>query len=391
MQTPTPADLWRFCVSASDYRRGARLLTGQPKLDVVFICNVRDEAERAVFYRAGSDHTVQENGPRMHLHGVAGQIRGINFTAAEMYSRDGRQKAKAAFVRAVEWSAEQGAKVILLAASTKRLFGRDGAELKRQFPHLLFTLGDNGTALLLCHDIDRALARTGLEGRRPRLLVLGAYGILGTAVCEHLRARGLDFVGFGSNPALLKTFAREHGVPVVSDLEQVGHVDLVVACTHGAESKLTAAHIARLRRNHRRLVVIDVAEPANLERDVWLECRDQLVRQDAGNAYSPDLHYVLGSFSHRRLMLPRGTVFGCFAEAMALHHAIYREHNHTLLTQDWFAVHAANQALVAEAFKSVNVGLPEPCSFGEPVRDFDVELQPAGDVASRTQTVAAAS
>ena len=46
--------LWRCLMAAADYRRHWRTLTGQPKLDVVFICNVRDEAERALFYKPGA-------------------------------------------------------------------------------------------------------------------------------------------------------------------------------------------------------------------------------------------------------------------------------------------------------------------------------------------------
>ena len=87
-------DIWRAAVTIGDYRRGLRLISGHPRLDVVFICNVRDEAERRLFYKAGATPMCQENGPRVHFNGVAGQIRGINFTAEEMYSREGR-KSKA--------------------------------------------------------------------------------------------------------------------------------------------------------------------------------------------------------------------------------------------------------------------------------------------------------
>ena len=238
--------IWRILLALADFRRALRLLVGKPRLDVVFITNIRDHAERRRFFPAGADRLRHASGPRIHLDGIAGQIRGINFTAEEMYSRDGRKKAKAVFVEAVAWAEQQGAKVVLLAASTKRLFGRDGAELKARFPDMVFTIGDNGTAQLLCADIERALQRSRLEGRQARILVIGPYGILGQAVSDYLLGKGYDTVGYGSNRKLLVEFAARTGMPVAHELAQAGQFDLVVACTHSTDAKLTPASIAQL-------------------------------------------------------------------------------------------------------------------------------------------------
>ncbi|MDZ7868332.1 MAG: hypothetical protein U5L02_03880 [Rheinheimera sp.] len=362
--------LWRGLMAAADYRRHWRTLTGQPKLDVVFICNVRDEAERVLFYKPGATSRCQENGPRLYINGVAGQIRGINFTAAEMYSREGRKVAKLAFIDAVRWAEAQGAKVILLAASTKRLFGRDGLELKQLFPQLIFTIGDNGTAQLLCADVDRAIASSGLA--RPRILVIGPYGILGSAVCQHLQQQGAHLLGFGGNETYLREFAENTGIAVVHDLRDTGPVDLVVACTHSDNARLSAEHIALLRKANQKLVVVDVAEPANLDRQVYRTVQNDVIRQDAGNAWSADLTYVLGSLTAKQLMLAQGTVFGCFAEALALYHTVYREYNPTPLSRDWFDVNAFNQTLIAEAFHSLRIGLPQPHCFGKPVGEWSL-------------------
>ncbi|MGR5149499.1 hypothetical protein ACQKP8_23505 [Photobacterium alginatilyticum] len=366
-------DIWRFLLAASDYRRAPRLFSGRSKLDVVFISNVRDEKERALFFSPGASRMAIGMGPRVHINGVAGQLCGFNFTAEEMYSREGRKQAKLAFVEAVKWAQQQGAKVVLLAASTKRLFGHEGTELKKMFPDMLFTIGDNGTAHLLCSDVDRGLNNTSFTNQSPRILVIGAYGILGSAVCRHLHKQQHDFIGFGANPVWLEKFAKETNYPTVNDLSEVGEVDMVVACTHGAESRLTVNTIEQLRRRNRKLLVVDVAEPANLERNVYAQCSDRVIRQDAGNAYSQDLHYVLGALSYKSLMLSRGTIFGCFAEAMALYHAIYQNNNAELRNRDWFDVSASNQAVIAEAFRSLHMGLPTPHCFGREVLDFDLD------------------
>lgn len=366
--------LWRAALAMSDHRRALRLLTDRPRLDVVFITNIRDEAERRRFFPAGASRSAHASGPRLHLQGIAGQVRGINFTAEEMYSREGRKQAKAVFISAVEWAQAQGARVVLLAASTKRLFGRDGAELKQRFPEMTFTIGDNGTALLLCQDVDRALALSQLKGRQPRILVIGPYGILGSAVSRHLMGRGHRVIGYGANERLLQDFSHETGMPVSHRLEELGEVDLVVACTHSTEAKLSCEAVQRLRRRYQRLVVVDVAEPANLDAEVYARCRTSVIRQDAGNAYSPRLHYVLGPLSWNKLHLSRGTVFGCFAEAMALYHAIYRQHNASALTRDWFEVSDFNSAIVREAFTALDIELPRPHCFGRPVEDFSLAM-----------------
>ena len=381
--------LWRAALAAADHRKAMRLLTDRPGLDVAFITNIRDEAERRRFFPAGSPAHRHASGPRIYLGDVAGQVRGIPFTAAQMVDREERKRAKKVFIDAVAWSQDQGARVVLLAASTKRLFGRDGAELRERFPELLFTIGDNGTAHLLCHDVARAIRRAGLL--RPRILVIGAYGILGSAVSRELQRQRHDVVGYGVNAGLLSRFWAETGIQVTSDLEHAGHFDVVVACTHSEESKLDPAAVDHLRRPHRRLLVVDVAEPANLDAETLARCAGKVVRQDAGNGHSPHLKYVLGPLSWNKLHLSQGTVFGCFAEAMSLFHAVYREHNPSALTRDWFEVTDGNMALVREAFQSLDLGLPAPHCFGRLVTDFGLEQMPAGGACMSDAGLGAAS
>lgn len=370
--------LWRFLLCVCDWRRLWRAMLGQPPLDVVFVTNIRDDAERRRFFPAHADRSRHASGPRMHLGGVAAQVRGINFTAEEMYSPEGRRQAKAVFIDAVRWAEQQGAKVVLLAASTKRLFGRDGAELKKQFPRLVFTIGDNGTALLLCADVERAINESGLDRRKLRVLILGPYGILGQAVTEHVQRQGYQAVGHGGNRKLLVELSARTGLPIAHELAEAGPVDVVVACTHSEQAKLTVQAIEQLRRPRQKLVVVDVAEPANLDEATWRECAQRVVRQDAGNGHSPALRYVLGALSHGKLHLPQGTVFGCFAEAMALFDRIFRQHDADALRCDWFEVNARQMALVSEAFQSLDIGLPPPHCFGHPVEGFYLPLAAHG-------------
>jgi len=376
------ADAWRLLLTMTDVRRAWRVLTDRPHLDVAFITNLRDEAERRRFFHAKADLHQHTSGPRMHLDGVTGEVRGINVTAEEILTRAGRKRAKAVFMDAVAWAHDEGARVVLLAAATKRLFGHDGAELKARFPDMVFTIGDNGTAHLLCQDVERAMARARLDKSRARVLVVGAYGHLGRAVSQHLMGQGCDVVGYGTNLRLLEAFSAETGTPVSLSLENAGFFDVVVTCTHSTDAKLTPADVSLLRQPDRKLLVVDVAEPANLDERCLAACQRWVIRQDAGNGYAADLSYLLGPLSYRKLRLPARTVFGCFAEAMALHRAIFTEHNPLMLGRDWFDVNPAQMALVAGAFEDMGLGLPEPHCFGRPVGAFDLSLPQAGVGAS---------
>ncbi|WP_342120640.1 hypothetical protein [Pseudoduganella sp. OTU4001] len=377
------ADLWRTLCRLADWRAHWRYLNGSPVVDVAIITNVRDEHERHLFWGGRRPPRGHSNGARIYLNGVAGRVRGLDITAAELMTREGRARGRELFIDAVRWAESRGARVVLLAASTKRLFGRDGAALKTMFPGMVFTIGDNGTALLLCRDVERALDQAGLD-TRARVLVIGPYGILGTEVTNFLLEQGYRVAGFGATPARLEDFGRRFpGVQLFHDLRLVGDVDAVICCTHSPDAKLTAATVENLRRRARKLLVVDVAEPANLDEDVYAKCHRLVVRQDAGNGHSPLLHFVLGETSSRMLKLAPQTVFGCFAESLALFHSIYRERQHRRLNQDWFSVNRSNMAALADAFQSVEISAARPHCFGQPVTRFNLDFPVVGSAARR--------
>jgi predicted amino acid dehydrogenase len=359
-----------------DWRGWLRWVTGRPMVDVVFITNLRDEAERQRYFGSWVPRDGHANGPRVYLDGVAGRVRGIYVTAEEMLTKEGRRKAQQQFIAACEWAESKGAKVVLLAASTKRLFGRDGKTLQQHFPNLLFTIGDNGTAHMLWADAHRALLKATLIPKRTRVLVIGPYGILGNHMTQRLLKTGYEVIGFGANEAALAETAEQYGIAVASRIQDIAPVDAVVACTHSAAAKLSPACVAHLQKPGRKLLVIDVAEPANLDIDAYAACRNQVIRQDAGTAYSSRLSYVLGPISWRMLMLNRGVVFGCFAEAMTLYHAIYQLGQTQLADIDWFVVNDANTAQVAAAFAGMGFTPPPPNCFGVPVKSFDLHTDP---------------
>ena len=338
----------------SQWRRRVK----KEKVDVVFISNFRDDAERQKYLIRPQIGSEFIDGFRINMGEVYGRLKIINTDTHELLTTKGRRKAKEQFLSATRWAVENGAKVVLLAASTKRLFGRDAKELKEKFPNTIFTIGDNGTAHLLICDTLNAIERNAISKENGKIMVLGAYGILGEAMVEALSVRGYRVIAVGDNVARIKEIEKKYEVQINSSLESLKNIDLVVACTHKKELQLTREIIRTIKPKEKKLVVIDVAEPANLSKEEYLKNREFVIRQDAGNAYSKNISYVLGAFSYKKLSLSKGVVFGCFAEAMAiaLNHCEKR---------DWFEVNSSNIEVVAKMFDEVGITLPTPQCFGK--------------------------
>ena len=366
--------IWRFAVSAMDWRNGLRKTMGQSNIEAVFISNMRDETDRKRYLGQWHPKEGHFNGPRYWINSTAGRTRVINSTTEDLITLSDRERAKEQFIAATQWAKDNGAKVILLAAGTKRLFGEDGAELKKKFPELLFTIGDNGTMLVLQGETFRALELAELKPGKCRIGILGPYGFLGETTTRALKNKGYDLVGAGPNTSALDRIAKAYDIETCQAFTEMGKVDAVVACTHSEKIRLTTEHIELIRRKNKRLLVIDVAEPSNFRSREYQKNREKVIRQDAGNAYSPDLKYVLGAISYRMFRLTRGVTFGCFAETLAI--ASTLQHGKDGVGGiDWFKVSEENMEVVADLFEKVKFTLPSARCFGRPVKSFNLDLK----------------
>lgn len=370
----TLGNTWRFFQETCDWRTHSRRLRSAPLLDAVFISNMRDEVDRLRFMGNWKPSCGHINGPRYHLNGVIAQNRALDSITGDLLSSQGRKKAREQFIAATEWAHKNGARVILLAAATKRLFGEDGQTLRERFPKLIFTIGDNGTALLLRNDIIRAFDAAGLTPTSSRIVVLGPYGHLGQLMTQALCRRGYTVIGAGPNAAALNRASKDYGIKTYQTFDDIDEVDAVIACTHSEKIRMTADIVDRIRRKDRRLLVIDVAEPSNLTEEQLKQCDGNVIRQDAGNAYSPNLKYVLGAISYRMFRLTRGVTFGCFAEAMSLVSAL-RRGEEWVKDINWFQVNEGNMKIVEEMFTRDGFTIPSPRCFGKSVESFALEIQ----------------
>lgn len=370
---------WRAGNEIFDCRSHLRILENE-LIDVVFVTNMRDEVDRKRFLGKFQPKEGHFSGPRYWVNGVAGRTRALNVTSEDLTTEQGRILAKKYFISAVEWARTRGAKVCLLAAGTKHLFddpiNGDGYELKQKFPEMIFTIGDNGTMFLLLQEVFRALKRAGL-GFKSRIVVLGPYGLLGEVVTRILLEKGYtNVIGAGPNSEKLFAIRDKYGINVFPDFERMGKVDAVVACTHSEKILLTADAVDKIRRNDRKLLVVDVAEPSNLKRRVWKKIKKYVVRQDAGNAFNDKLSYVLGPFSYKLFRLSRGVTFGCFAESLAIMLAIKRgEDENKFREMDLFVVSDANMEMAKRIFACEGFTVPSPRNFSKKVKSFDLKIK----------------
>ncbi len=355
------ASIWDATVSVCDWRTWKRILYRQAQVDVVFISNLRDDVDRQRYMGNKKPHLGHVNGARINIKGVIGRLRWIDVDSSEILSPSGRKKAKKQFISAAQWAADRGAKVILLAAATKRLFGQDGDEIIKMFPNIVFTIGDNGTAYLLIEEVFSALQSANLDKSTARIAILGPYGILGNCVVNAMVKNEYKVFGVGSNIAKLGELVVSQGIETTTNLDDLKNIDMVVACTHSKKTLLTSQAVEKIKRPDKKLIVIDVAEPSNFVIEEYRSCQKIAIRQDAGNAYSKNLKYVLNGMSYRMLRLTDGVVFGCFAEALSIGYCLK---NGDDINLDWFDVNPHNIEFTKKMFEKTEFTVPQPRCFG---------------------------
>jgi hypothetical protein len=357
--------IWRFFVALADWRS---LLRRPFEFEVVFLTNIRDATDKKRFLGDWVPSLGHFNGPRYWFKNVSGRTRGIYSLSTDLVHKSAISVARTQCIQAIEYVQARGAKVILLAASTKRLFGRDGAELKEMFPSLLFTIGDNGTAFLLISETMRALSKAKLPVG-SRVCVIGPDGFLGSIIAKRLIEQKYCVVGISNS-------SRNCGdLEVVNSFDDLGEVDAVIACSHSSSLRLNSENIDKIRIKSKKLLVVDVAEPNNLTESEYAKVKEVVVRQDAGNGYNPHLKYVLSWVTYRMFRLSRGVTFGCFMETLVWAKAMKDEPNNSSLRNlNLFEVNDSNMKIISELFDKYQVVAPVPKCFGKKVQSFDLDL-----------------
>lgn len=306
-----------------------------------------------------------------------GHFVGIGLTAQQMMELPVRE-VRGRLLRAVRFAQDElGAHVIGLGGLTVSV--TSGGEWIAQQPEVraAVTHGDSYTVALAMAGIARAAEAAELRLATSRVAVVGAYGLIGSALSRLLAPRCGSLVLMGRIEPKLRRLWKEvgrDGVEITTTLLAVREADLVVTATCWPGTLLDPSHLKR------GALVYDVAQPPNVCPAVC-RARPDIVRIDGALARTP------GIDPRFRMGPPRGTMFACLVETMlqalegdADHHVGPIDLGHVERTRRWGERHGFTHAeftnfarrLGPEAFAVLSRarGAVDPEALeAEPIRD----------------------
>jgi hypothetical protein len=326
----------------------------------------------------------------------------LNVFPMEILTKEGIVNARRQFLRVLERNVNNYIpKVVLLAASTKRLFGKEielrvnqegnlddsGFTLREQYPDLLFTNGDNGTSVILEMEIESVLEREKIKSGNENLcnysmrgyqcsgsVIINGLGLLGTnSLLQLINKQFCDkqVIIISNHTKELDSIIGKKNVSVFSNIKEIqnhcclgnnNHVKLIVNCTHHPSQMITADSIAHIQ-NGQVVNVIDVAVPYGFPEDEFLKCSN-VIRQDGGNAFVEN--GLMFYFNPEICGLTENVLYGCFAEAVVL--TAYLKENpeeyQNLRCYDFFNVNIKTKNFVKGLFDKYGIGIaPKPYNF----------------------------
>lgn len=316
----------------------------------------------------------------------------INSSPGDCISKSGIIRARKQFLEALDYAVEElSAEVVLLSASTKRLFGKtlelrvnkeglldnNGFTLKEKYQNILFTNGDNGTSVILEMEIDSVLKKENVvpktnDNSNKDSIIINGLGLLGTNSLEYLIDKQYSdeqVIVVSTHNKELTEIVKDKNVKLVSHIshltehlnKQSSNVKLIVNCTHHPDQILKAENLHDIQTG--TMNVIDVAVPYGFEQEEYSKCKN-IYRQDGGNAYIGEgLDYW---FNPEILGLTENVIYGCFAEALAI--GVFLSENPDLKSTfqdfDLFNVNKKSKKLVNSIFNKYNIGIaPVPYNY----------------------------
>lgn len=280
--------------------RASRALRAVRHPDVVCISNWRNERDM---------QTANVSSPPGHAwgqpiawNGVKGHLLVIGITSDELGTPQGKRRMKSLFHEVVAHNAREG-RVFLAAAGTKTAMKNPETLKIVRDRGAMITEGNTMTSLLLQATVAEVTRRTMWHPDSTSIAVLGAKGRLGRSVTDLFVRQGFNVIEVTRRMDL--------------DISQITCSNLgVIVCTHAFRGRVIGSPQIS------RVAILDVAEPKGgghlfktfKNMATASNHPDMMVRWlGVGYAYHPKLHIL---FRHL-LELPRGVVFGCFAEALS--------------------------------------------------------------------------
>lgn len=290
---------------------------------------------------------------------LSGAVIPLDILPHEIMTLEGTKRARKALLGAVESLVDSGAKVVCLAAATKRLAGKRGQLLKDLYPDVVFTIGDNTTTLSLTRLIYHSLQELKFKKEKDFVFCLGS-GFLGNSSVEFLLKN--DY----RNVIVLSEFQQNFPpeVKVIKSLEELNKpIKLMLSCTHKYELPLGSLDFLE-----KESWIIDVAVPSGVGKELFNSLKKEkgVTRFDGGDFYLEDIKY---DFSPHILNFPMKEVwYGCFTETVIL--AILIKQGVKLKGFDFFQINENNQKLLKTFLKEEKMKIPLINFYEKEVKNF---------------------
>jgi predicted amino acid dehydrogenase len=228
--------------------------------------------------------------------------------------------------RSVEIAGRRGARVVGLGGLTAPAT-RGGESLLEGLPQdVTLTNGNSFTALVACRNVREACQYLGRE--RSTVAILGSTGSVGVAASRLLADVDVRLILIGRSTQRVRASLPElvERAEFSGDLADVRRADVVLVLTGEPSARLSPAHFDDARRR----VVIDVAQPPNIEPTQWTAFRHHMVQvvrggwvQLPGAVSSQTAESVTTDGDPNA---PRGSVPACLAETCLFAVEGIREH-----------------------------------------------------------------
>lgn len=362
-------------------------MSDNSRTDLVFITNTRGSVEDfgGVYSRSFPNwqgagfippdvhdwkgvHLTTPNGERINGRFVV--IGSDAFDIVDGVS--GFRKAVDQTRQAIEYAQTLGAKVICFGAGTKKLVSpKKLHELNHS--QVIFSNGDTITVGMAILQLESLTVQADLNLRSPEttVLVVGAYGVIGTQLARFLSSYDCRLILVGPRMEMLQKLVDQElnskRVELYTGLAQVPsqRIHVVLTATNHPDSLISPS---QLRDWGEYSLAIDIAEPPNIKPDTVQAMRGRLLRVDG--ALVDSVGFV--SDDCPLIGLQEHQAFACLAEGLVVAHMV----NRGILFGETQLMEVDSGIIPSLMDEAAIAGfhLSSPTNFGIPVSERDFRI-----------------
>ena len=292
-----------------------RPLTNRPLIGIIANPTSKENREQLIA-ELGEPKNGFLNPLKFTFQDFEGEVVPLDIQPNDILEKSGFEKGKKAMFNAVKYLVDHGAKVICFTASTKRLPGKFGRDIKKIYPDIIFTIGDNTTMISFISIMNHFLNK--LDKKNDLVVCLGA-GFLGEQSVNIFLEQGFKKIVLLTEQKV--DFLADE-VRVIRSLEELpNNIKFLAGCSHKYQiNPETFKHLFT-----KEATILDVCVPPVVNFDVYQALPTGVTRYNTGDFYLEDVNY---QFNPKLLEFPGPHFwYGCFTEAVMLNLAYFAGEN----------------------------------------------------------------